>query len=497
MIRHEDQYPIWSPNGSQIAFTSIRDHVPNVFVHDLDSDSTHRVTRVVTGATIHDWVKADSSFPTGSFVLSVGESKQRDRVYRVDASRRTHQPEIVIPKPYAKWLTHAPPQTTPRALSPDSSLVTRRHTYKPLRNLIHAASLALPYYNSSDDWGIAAFTSWSEPLAKHSFGLLAGLSIPDIAGNSFALLTYVNNTLKPTLSFNAYNLLITPVAYGNTYVLEERNGIDISANWPLDIAVRPYTSTRLGLQAQYYGTTVFNNEDYDPLPASLLAPQDGIEFRGQLSFTRKKQRPYRDNIIHPLDGIGLRLSLEGATTAFAADSRYIQGSASAFAVLPMIGLHRLYLYGKAQALSGTSFNQDLLGFARFDDIQITAPIFGTVAFSDADRVRGFRAFAYGDRLLFGTAEYRVPVLPSLQTSILGFLELGSTTFSAFVDAGGVWNDGEPIARRLGVGAEFKNTLTIGGSFQLMHAIGFAQPGPDLGTAEIYDLYYRIRTTIPF
>ena len=493
----QDQFPIWDPTGSQIAFTSLRDQVPNVFIHDMHTDSTHRVTRIVTGATIHAWLPPDSTFPSGSLVLSAGASKQRDRVYRIPASRRTHQPEIQVPPPYSKWLTHAPPNTVPRRIAPNSSLVTERYAYKPLKNLTHAASLALPYYNSSDDWGIAAFTSWSEPLAKHSFGLLAGLSVPDVVGNSFALLTYVNNTLKPTLSFNAYNLLITPLAYGNTYALQERNGIDASISWPLDIAVRPYTSTRLNVLAQYYSTTLFNREDYDPLPAGLLTPQDGIEFRAQLSLTRKKQRPYRDNIIHPLDGVGIRISLDGAAAAFAADSKYIKGSVSAFAVIPMPGLHRLYLYGKAQTVSGTAFNQDRPGFARFDDIQLTAPLFGTVAFSDADRVRGFRAFAYGEHLLFGTAEYRMPLLPSLQTNILGFLEFGTTTLSAFIDGGRVWEKGDAVAQRIGVGAEIKNKLTLGGAFQLMHAIGIAQPGPDLGSSDHYDLYYRIRTTIPF
>ena len=163
----------------------------------------------------------------------------------------------------------------------------------------------------------------------------------------------------------------------------------------------------------------------------------------------------------------------------------------------MIGLHRLYLYGKAQALSGTSFNQDRPGFARFDDIQITAPLFGTIAFSDADRVRGFREFAYGNQVLFGSAEYRIPFLPSLQTSILGFLSLGSTTISAFVDAGGVWNDGDPVAQRIGLGAEVKNAVTIGGAFKIMHAVGVAQAAPDFGSSDHYEIYYRVRTTIPF
>ena len=494
---HEDQYPVWHPTESKIAFTSLRDEVPNVFIHDIASDSTHRVTRLVTGATVYDWLPADSAFSSGSLIVSTSATKQRDRAYRISSSRRTHQPDIATPASYSRWLHHAPPATVSRTISADPSAVKSRYTYKPLKNLTHAASLALPYYNSSDDWGVTAFTSWSEPLAKHSIGLLAGMSIPDITGNSFVFLTYVNNTLKPTLSFNLYKILFTPVAYGNTYALQEQDGLDAMVSWPLDVAVRPYTSTRLNLQARYYTTSLFNDRDYDPPPTGLLAPQNGEEFRGRLSITRKKQRPYKDNIIHPLDGLGVRLTVEGAIPALGGDSHYIQGSVSAFAVIPMIGLHRLYIYGKAEAQSGTVFNQNRLGFARFDDIQITAPLFGTIALTDADRVRGYRSFAYGNQLLFGTAEYRMPFLPSLQTTLLGFLSLGSTTLSAFMDTGGVWNKGTPVTRRFGAGAEIKNTLTLGGVFQLMHAVGIAQPGTDIGTSENYEVYYRIRTTIPF
>lgn len=497
-MEYQDQYPIWSPSGSQIAFTSLRDNVPNVFVYDFTTDSTHRATRLVTGATVYDWLPPDSTHAEGSLVVSAGGSKQRDRAYRIQASRRTQQPALAIPAPYTQWLSHAPPATIERDLKPDPSLVTNRYAYQPLKNLTHAASLVLPYYNSSKDWGITAFTSWSEPLGKHSIGILGALSIPDIADNSFAFITYVNNTLKPTLSFNAYNLLPAPIAYGNTYAVEELRGFDTAISWPLDIAVRPYTSTRLTVQAQYANRTLFNEDDYNPLPISLLAPENGDELRGQLSIARKKQRPYRDNIVHPLDGVGIRLTVDAAASLLGGDSQFIQGTLSAFAIVPSIGLHRLFVYGKVQALSGTAFAQDRPGFARFDDIQVTAPVFGTIAFSNTERVRGFRQFAYGNYLFFGTAEYRVPLLPSLQTTILGLLSFGSTTLSGFIDAGSVWEDSNSsVAERIGVGAEIKNALTIGGAFQLMHAIGIAQPGPDLGSTDHYDLYYRIRATIPF
>ena len=493
----EDQYPVWSPDGTSIAFTSLRDQVPNIFVHDLTSDSTHRVTRIVTGATVHQWIPPDSLNPEGSFLITAGASKQRDRTYRIPASRRVVQPEITVPEPYKTWTSHRPPARIPRQLAPNQQLVESRYSYKPGRNLVHMSSVTLPYYNNKDDWGLVGFTSWFEPLGKHNLGVVASIAIPDIPGNSFGLITYVNNQLRPTLTFNAYKLLPTAVAYGNEYAVEERDGGDVSISWPVDGWVRPYTSTRINLQALFYSTSLFNDEDYDPIPAGLAPPQNGEEFGLQLDFTRKTLRPYRNNIIHPLDGTGIQLKIRTGVNILGADTEYIQGTLRAYKVLRMPGLHRLFLYGKADILSGTSFNQDRPGFARFDDLQVTAPVFGVLAFSETERVRGFREFAYGDRVLFGSAEYRMPFLPSLQTEILGLVSLGSTTFSLFADAGGVWDNNDVIARRVGLGAEIKNALTIGGLLQIMHAVGIGQPAPKFGTPDNYDLYYRVRTTLPF
>ena len=492
----DNQFPIWSPDQQQIAYTSLRDHVPNVFIHDLETDSTHRVTRLVTGASVTDWVLPDSTYPEGSLLITSGTSKQRDRVYRIPASRRVIQPEIQIPEPYTKWTTHRPPHRIPHRIAPTDTLITRRASYKALRNLTHAFSFALPYYNASDDWGIAGATSWTEPLAKHNLGVTASLSFPNPA-NSFLAASYINNQLRPTLTFSGYQLIPIIAAYGRVYGIYELSGADVSINWPLDVAVRPYTSTRLELQFQYQATRIVNDEDFAPLPHRLLTPEEGEQLELSLAIQRRTLRPYRNNLIHPLDGLGIRAEIRGAPNVLGADTRYIRGDVSAFAVLPMPGLHRLYVYGKVQALSGSTFNQDQLGFARFDDFQVVAPQFGIMAFSDAERVRGFSQFAYGNRLLFGSIEYRIPLIPDLQTELLGLIDLGASSLSLFADAGGVWNNTEVVTRRLGLGAEFKNVLTIGGVLQIMHAVGVGQPAPNFGTTDDYEIYYRLRTTLPF
>lgn len=76
---------------------------------------------------------------------------------------------------------------------------------------------------------------------------------------------------------------------------------------------------------------------------------------------------------------------------------------------------------------------------------------------DAERVRGYRRYALGTRLLFGTAEYRMPLVRDLRTELLGLLSLGSTSLALFTDAALVWSgDFDQRIERVGVGAELKN-----------------------------------------
>ena len=84
---HDDRDPIWSPDGERIAYTSLRDNVPNVFVLDLGTGLHRRVTNLVTGATAHAWLPPDSAYAEGSLVVISGASKTRDHAFRIDAAR--------------------------------------------------------------------------------------------------------------------------------------------------------------------------------------------------------------------------------------------------------------------------------------------------------------------------------------------------------------------------------------------------------------------------
>ena len=538
---HDDRDPVWSPDGARIAYTSLRDNVPNVFVYDLASGRHERVTALVTGAEARDWILpppdttaadsmttaafmtaadsttaadaalgatdtapardaagSDNAAHAGRLLITSPEKKTGDRAYLIDAARRAAEPQPAISREYRKWTTQRPPSTIPAAIPPDADLIASRYAYRSLKNLRHVVSAALPYAWIDGDFGLAAITAWMEPLGKHAIFAGGNLSARNPGGSSYGAASYVNNQWYPTIGFNAYRLPGSARLYGDDLLVEAYAGADVTMLWPLDWSDRPFVEEQLSARLRWVDIDPLSPQEFTTT-GDLAPPRAGQQADVRLGFEWKKQRPYFNNLIHPLDGLGVRVQVTGAADVLGSDSEFIRGDLSAFGVFAGPGLHRIYAYGRAQAQAGESFPQDFVGLNRHDGLQIELPVPVPFTFGETERVRGFRRYALGNRLLFGTLEYRVPLVSSLQTRILGMVSLGGVAAAAFADGGLVWSGAElnDALSRVGVGLELKNALRIGGFLTLAHAVGVAQKAQDLGFDGPYEVYYRIRTAVPF
>lgn len=511
----DSRVPVFSPSGDRLAYTSLRDDVPNVFTYDLATGARRRVTNLVEGATAYGWLPpADSSTSAharGQLAAVTAEGKARDRALLVDAAH-TAAPggdgaghSASAPPGFARWTTVRPPREVPTTVAPNASLIEERHPYSSLKNFDHVISAGLPYYAGARGYGIAAGTVWFEPLAKHLFYGGGGLAVDDL-GESFFYGEYVNNQLAPELSLTASRIPREPKGYGRSGGSFEETTLsfEFEADWPLDWSAPPFTRTRLETELQVAGFGLTDTTGLDLEGTGLAPPEAGQEVRLELALEHKRLTPYAYNLVHPLGGHGWRVEVTGAAPLLGADSRFLRGDAAAFRVLPgLFGRQRLYLFGRAQAQTGDAFPQDFLGFSRSDAQQFQAPPFFYLNLARNERVRGYRSYAAGNRVLFGTAEYRVPLAPSLQTEVLGFARLGATTAALFADGGLVWNgaDFDGGEQRLGLGVELKNEVVfLGGGLRLGHALGVAQPADRLGTFDDdgdVGLYYRVRAAVPF
>ncbi len=504
----DDRFPVWSPEGTQLAYTSLRDGVPNVFVYDFETDRHRRASHLVRGATVHDWVPADSAFGDGSdttgaegaLAISTALSKTRDGAFRIPAGRAARSVEPSLPAPYEAWTSTQPPRSIPQQLSSDPSLIEERADYNSWSNLTHRASLAIPYYSSSrDDFGIAGSTSWTEPLGKHTVNLGGSLSFTEPGTKSEIVGTYLNRQLRPTVALTLFSATSSARFYGSDLLVEDQTGGELTMQWPLDWRVRPYVSTTLSTRLRYADIDPLDRGTFESTNGPLASPESGQQASLRLRFLRRKAPPYRHTLVHPLSGWGLRMQATGAASVLGGDSSFLRGDLAAYRLFPSLGEHRVFLYGRLQAQTGSSFAQDYLGFSRYDPIRLPRQnALPVLRLGDAERVRGYRSYVLGNRMAFGSLEYRMPLVPSLRTELLGLVELGRTTLSAFVDGGMVWTDDEirQGVHRAGTGLELKNALRLTG-FRIGHALGVAQPTTAFGSRDDLQVYYRVQTALPF
>lgn len=501
---YDDRNPVWNSDGSAIAYTSLRDQIENIFTKELDSpEDPIRVTNLFTGATVHDWLMPDSTYKKGRLVIQSTETKRNDSAYLIDASKERTAILPEIPAEYATWTTHRPAYEIPKYVEPDPSLIRNQQSYNSFRNLTHVATLAAPYYAGNllgdYEYGIAAGTAWIEPIGKHMLIAGGGISFNDVLEKSSFYMSYTNNQFRPSLRLDIHKRKPSAVQYGQNSLLQEVDGGFININQPIDWFDAPYRTSNIQFRIRYTRRRIYNQADFIEIPSNLPQPETGRQAGIRFTYTIKKELPLRANVIQQFEGWGLRLRLTGAIPGPFTDSSYFRPDLAAYSVLPAPGKSRFYLYIRALGLYGNPFPQDYVGFVRRD--YITVPFddpLGLFGLPNQERVRGYRNFVMGNQLLFGSLEYRIPFI-DLRTMILGTAVLGQTSISPFLDAGSLrntlFNDASE-QERAGTGIELNNVLQIHG-FRIMHSLGVAQPVNQLGFDEDYDLYYRIRATIPF
>ncbi|MEM6288421.1 MAG: hypothetical protein AAF845_14845, partial [Bacteroidota bacterium] len=464
----------------------------------------------------HDWLPPDSLHPAGRLVMVASETKRRDRVFVVDAARRpaVEVDAVGVPADYAGWTTHRPAAEIPFDIAPDASLIRDRYAYSSWKNITHAITLPFVYgdpaedgalFTADDDWGVFANTLWLEPLGKHQLLALAGLSVTRPIDRSFLLLSYANRQLAPTLTLNLYRFPSPSSFYGSSVLVEDLTGGDLGAEWALDLLDRPYTVTLAGARLRYAYAEPLALSRFDDLEDTGLGlPEAGTRFDVQVGAAYKFLRPYRWNVIAPLDGTGLRARVTAGLPVLGGDA-FVRPDVLGYWVGPEVGLGRLFAKGRATAVFGEQLAQDYVGLARFDDVDVQLPFVGALTLDDAERVRGYRRYAVGTRALFGSLEYRLPMLFDLQTNLLGLVRLGRVAPALFADGGLVWTgaDLDNAVRRLGVGVEVKNVVSLGG-FELLHAVGVGLPADRIDEVwdgslpwDDVDLYYRVQAALPF
>lgn len=492
--------PIVSPDGNRLIYTSLEDGVPNVFQVALDSLATsgaHRMTHLFTGGTGLDWIRTDEG--REEIFLSASEQPGEDRVYQIPPIRRSSEISLDELSAYRSWRVQRPLfSVRDNEFDMRGEIMTRR--YQSISESRHLATAALPWFTGTNQYGLAAGTVWMEPMMQHLWVAGGAYSIPDPA-ESVWFLGYLNQTWRPTLWSALYRSPFYAGSYGGEPWLERRTGGTFSARWTEDNPDLLGSDLLFATRLRWEDREPWSWSG-DPVDPQWEIPESGEMVSMQWVWMIRSSIMGAPMVSDRQSGYGIRLSIQASSRTNTAISPATTADLESWVQFPLFSARdQLHFRFRQQSQWGRPFPQDRIGLSRRDRWEIPLPFeLSTYLGHGRERVRGHREFVSTNRLTFVSAEYRQPVLPSLQTTLFGWLRLGRSDLVLFADAAFSgerrFRDGEEEGHHwIGTGAEWLNRFSVG-PLEWSHSIGVAQPAGHLGGREV-DLYYRLRTRIPF
>ncbi len=358
--------------------------------------------------------------------------------------------------------------------------------------------IVLPYFLNTDDFGFGGLLSWQSPLRLHKFIFAGILSIPSIGDKSFFYTSYINNSFGPRvkLSFKHY----TSASGWLDLSVRRSNIAALSSLWRIDAFTRRYSNWYTGfmlrrIQVDYFSPLTLTNSVSNIAFDNKFTTQTDL----RLVLAWRELAPSAHNAIHPLNGHGFRFSVTGSGPLLNSRTQYARFYAEAFTLIPVIGEHRLYLYGAGALDIDEPIGADYLYFSASGDYELPEPkLLGSIGRAVEGYIRGYDAPVAGERFALGTIEYRIPLTLNSEELLFGVLPYPELALAFFAE-GGVMGFARSAQRtgfteyRFSLGAEIKSAISFEG-FSIAFKAGIAQA---LDQPWGLNLYFTIQPAIPF
>jgi hypothetical protein len=478
-----DYRPVWNPDGRTITYTSHAGGTPNLYTLDVSTGDKYQVTDVGDAIWSTQWVPKD----TVLFATTLADV-DTVRVLKVNPRKS------IVPKPpsfrktYTSWreagpkypLTHIDPSKEP--------VILKKEPYRFTHHIKHVTSLVIP---SSEPFG---FTQWSDAMGRNIISF-AGIFNPADPGQSGGLINYTDAQHGPLwgvgLFYNIYGSY-RPYDKSKYGLWDQKNGAIISTILPFNRGNNLYADHQITLSVTLYdhNPVVADSIDrktgswIDRDPANfqhLPVPDKGKEGLLSLSYQWTARRPHKWNLLHPTQGYGIYGRFDYANANLFGKFNYRRLITDAFINIP-IEKTALYLRLKTVSQFGSPPAQDYIGFTEDFPIYLNTPL---PSISDAlpenNNPRGWDGYRLGNRLLFGSIEYRLPLVPKVVSAAL------------ISDFGNAWYSGkEKQDWVFTAGAEIRLSLQI-----LTLSYGTAQLTTDWQKNKTPDQYFRLALINPF
>lgn len=468
--QYEDLYPIWSPDGAEIFFTSYRSGAANIFSINLDSTRRLRqLTDVYTG------LYTSQILPQSNHLLADAISDADSSQFVIlDPQRTVEEDSLVIRNDYKNWRIRSPEIKIPSGRTADfSSAQAISNPYKFYKNPRHLGSLALPTLT-----GISGFTAWTDPLGKHTTILGGELNYQPFSEQALNGLYGIFHvaSLRPFLTVglvkNTGHLL---QHYNGGLLHEKRDGVFGIATFPVNANNSLYRHHWLQARASLFERKAalrFSDESIRP------APESGRE--GLLSFRYYylSRLPESVNEFLPEQGGGFSIIIDASEADIFGEYTYTRQKIQAFKNQKIAEKFTAYVRFLAENIHGNYSAQDTPGF--YNDISFypggfTPFMLGSYSIMDTREsytLRGSETTLAGENLMQGTIELRMLVASNLPVKFF-ILSLGGMSFSPYLDAGVVHTYNQNYSTLSTAGIELRNEVHIGNfsAFHLAYGLG--------------------------
>jgi len=482
-----DFQPVWHPDGSAISFTSHRSGTPNVHTINLEDMTVMQNSDVGDAVWTHQWVPNDTTI----FARTLSDVDTA-RIVQISPGRTITTEKLSIRNSYSDWLKAGPAHPFSLDGFDEEVDVSEANPYRFTKRLKHVTSFVIP------DFQTVGLTQWIDPLGRHLFtaGVFTDFQSADGSG---LFLSYLNAEHGPLWSLEYYyNTLpvIRPYDDSKYGLFEMRNGVQFRLFHPFNrgesLSSNHLITSSVSLvdrqptvvdSLNWLSGELFERaeEDFGLLPI----PDAGKDAIISLEYRWIDRRPHRWNWLLPRQGKGVSLRVDKATSALFGTFDYTRLTADVFFNLPL-GPTSIFGRVKGVTLSGTPPAQDYVGFTNDFPIYFTFPLDElapsvTEFFPENYNPRGWSGVRLGNMLVFGTLEYRLPIIPKLLSA-------------AFIsDFGNVWNNGEEVDKLVMTGG-VEGRLAFG---PVVFALGQAQTLDEWGDGGKPDQYFRLALINPF
>ena len=316
--------------------------------------------------------------------------------------------ELHSPNYYTKWMFTKPQYSLPEKYTPFLSLPEKK--YRPLTNIRYRASMLIP-----DGGGILGSIMFSEPLSKHFISTTVYSQYRKNEPTYYEF-SYINKTLKPTISISSFQSKWFAGIVDLNPVVEYHRRHALNISYLINIKQRSFTDWVFNYGVAYYETKLAReSKKYSSLfdEDHLLISSIGTSYCYNL--------PWRNVQFHPVRKHYIESNYDFSTKLLGMPSNYNQFQlnhqftfapllySSQYEQINTIALHNNSNY---RLVGGNSLKQFLTGVDEFEYIVFNGqPVFHRFY------QRGFKETILGKELLSTQTDLQVKLLDQLDWSL--------------------------------------------------------------------------------